>query len=1807
MLYGKFITGCLTVALLLGGCTKETEQKGTDPVTPDADDTRREVMMTLKNKLSVESVSSKASNATTATKAETLIATAAENAISTLDVYVFGATQENGDYTFLERFAYRANATGKLPQGATELQLNTTGTDGNETAALLKLKKGLFVKLYCIANDTTLIDPADDKTVKPADFTPITFTEGEGGNPKLATEGVPQESVFTTWHTRLLTATAKADTLATPLAMAGAYTTPIDLTSLDNAVRMQVGFRLTRLAARFDIDNKAGISRFTIETVSMGNGRRASGFFPIRVYGDLPKAQPDQLITYPVHAFYGDNANNGLCTGAFYAYPSPKDDKAFIILSGKYKVNETEMKKVSYQIPFTQQTADGNAAWFDIANNHRYTIAITKADAYHLDANIQVADWADDGSIQYTPDNKPGEIVVTIPDAFKGDSEYDEETKTVSMSLVDGSSITLSTTSNSAIDLTKTYAGGITSKLYDWMDIAEPVISTDPNGRLHYTYVITLKAGYKTGRYPRTTLRFNSLTDNSENTIFIEALAVPKPIETVQPPKAPNGTSDNPNSFDPELMEASVYRITGSRTQVKITCPDGVDMESKPDWLDVTQTSQTGAETVFDLVLNNRDIVVPGNQGTVVFHNKKKTNLKVNVNVTLLEAPVIPSYEAIGTDNIYTPTPDAGTTPDDIEIIIKKDNSATVKTNSMDGVSVKIDYPDGSPEWLTHNGTTATKAAGSPGGTTPVLRTGTMNKQQDIIFKPVESKLTGAKKATVTLKNTIGGKDLSFTMTPEMQAPVAAKGTTASVPVQDALKTDTKTITLYQLPGDSKDKSQMQIAVTSLGGSALTIEGNGATVSPAENTANEANYILKPALADGTDKATITLHAKNYTDKTKMTDYAVSVLRSDITGATTATLTAIKDQSVTFKNSSYEGFTIVPNATVWQPEGETGGAQWFNIPTTDFEAGENKVVTLTATAATATGTSQIRPTVITLKNKIVDGGDLKVTVTPVYTVPTLTTVGAADPTQNTLTAGAATSTLKMYQVANSKITIRAKAIGGTYFGNATSGITVSGGNTYKTENDYVVTIQAGTKSGSFKIYNKSNNALVQIVNVTATSAVMTATANTNLGVTLNGSVTPAVTSPEGFKASVNWGGGNAWFNLNKSDFANTDKNVKATVPSSLGNISIKQATITMTNKIRGGENKTFTITPTMGTPTLTKTAASIGGSLPTANGALANNAALTLYKKDGANSTMTVSATCYGGTKPVISGTGLSVNNNNTLTTNVTQAYTITSTVTSGSGKLIIYNSDNTKNVTLNITMKDGEIRLDKTNVALYPKTGQTATIKVTTATGVKSWSTTSWNSGGVSNWYSLPGTPSAGAQNMTLTAANQNATQKQATVTLVNNIAGCPNKTFTVTPDFKAPEAASTSMTLNAGQNANVPYIDLTGTCPGGSTISGPSWLTYNATNTAVATYSYRISLVPSKAGFPTSVPGNQTITITNKQNSSLKTTVTVNVTESNAWIANDLSGYDNASEQRVGTNGKTMTVAAYGMFVTPTLENYYNSTYCDNRKGGNTWLNTSKLASTTVTNNRRKYTFNVVVSRTEGSTPEYLYQYHEGSVKIKYGNTLVKEYKVIRGGSIYPYPPNNGEVPYYCCVQVGGLWWAPVNVGASYVYYENDWDIITASGFYYQWGRNIATNPGCTVFNGTTPVIDAENVYYTGANDNWTSNTSFKDLLWQNGVRDPCPDGFRIPTSDEIGVWKNASKEFIVDLGMKITGTNGMDLYLPITGYLHGSTTLQGKGATVGLWSSTMTGNNHALNYFATNGYLFEYHNDPRTLALPVRCVRK
>ena len=74
----------------------------------------------------------------------------------------------------------------------------------------------------------------------------------------------------------------------------------------------------------------------------MANGRKGVSFFPLTVTGKLPNADAGDLITYPARKFDGEKANEGVCTGAFYTWPSPAADGGYLILSGTYAANQTE-------------------------------------------------------------------------------------------------------------------------------------------------------------------------------------------------------------------------------------------------------------------------------------------------------------------------------------------------------------------------------------------------------------------------------------------------------------------------------------------------------------------------------------------------------------------------------------------------------------------------------------------------------------------------------------------------------------------------------------------------------------------------------------------------------------------------------------------------------------------------------------------------------------------------------------------------------------------------------------------------------------------------------------------------------------------------------------------------------------------------------------------------------------------------------------------------------------------------------------------------------------------------------------------------------------------------------------------------------------------------------------------------------------------------------------------------------------------------------------------------------------------------
>lgn len=313
----KYKLSCLAASLLLAACTSENTLD--TPTPPDqggaSDNETREVLLTLKNKLKVTPVETKTGP----------IATADENHIYSLDVYVFGSKTEGGPYTFQEQFYYREDARQTVAGDyATSFTLNA-GADNS--TALLRMKKGLYVKIYCIANGTTLIDPATD-----AEFTGFqALIQSAPGQPaNTVTPGIPTEDEFKTLHTPVLKADEPTDILTTPLPMTGAYTTPLDLTDFSVSARTQLGFKLTRMVARFDVENDANLSRFTIESVSMGNGRTGATYFPVKVLGTEP-ADNGNLITYPAREYTAlQTAAKPKGLGIFYCYPSPVGDDGYL-------------------------------------------------------------------------------------------------------------------------------------------------------------------------------------------------------------------------------------------------------------------------------------------------------------------------------------------------------------------------------------------------------------------------------------------------------------------------------------------------------------------------------------------------------------------------------------------------------------------------------------------------------------------------------------------------------------------------------------------------------------------------------------------------------------------------------------------------------------------------------------------------------------------------------------------------------------------------------------------------------------------------------------------------------------------------------------------------------------------------------------------------------------------------------------------------------------------------------------------------------------------------------------------------------------------------------------------------------------------------------------------------------------------------------------------------------------------------------------------------------------------------------------
>lgn len=577
---------CLAASLLLAACTSENTLD--TPTPPDqggaSDNETREVLLSLKNKLKVTPVETKADP----------IATADENHIYSLDVYVFGSKTEAGPYTFQERFYYREDARQTVAGDyATSFTLNA-GADNS--TALLRMKKGLYVKIYCIANGTTLIDPATK-----AEFTGFQALEQSApGQPaNTVTPGIPTEDDFKAFHTPVLQADVPTDILTTPLPMTGAYTTPLDLTDFSVSARTQLGFKLTRMVARFDVENDAAASRFTIESVSMGNGRIGATYFPVKVLGTEPAANGDR-ITYPAREYTAlQTADKPKGLGIFYCYPSSVGDDGYLILSGTYAANKTDNIKVAYKVPF-KPAGDETGNYIEVAHNHRYTVSITNADPYHLDFTLQVADWTDEGDVDnYKPENDFTREAFTFDAANSTNALLLSDGK-VALEPTAGNKLVFTMASNSEIEESLDYGGGDEWLVAD----GDREFKTKASGSTAFAYKMADELSGMSDFRPVTISLVNKASGNKFSVIVM-------PKDQTGPEISLVAEEGNTNTYNAATRTVTILNSNGQTIKLKATAATlgteaattGSSVAITNNWITVDSNSAAEAEGVYTFTL----------------------------------------------------------------------------------------------------------------------------------------------------------------------------------------------------------------------------------------------------------------------------------------------------------------------------------------------------------------------------------------------------------------------------------------------------------------------------------------------------------------------------------------------------------------------------------------------------------------------------------------------------------------------------------------------------------------------------------------------------------------------------------------------------------------------------------------------------------------------------------------------------------------------------------------------------------------------------------------------------------------------------------------------------------------------------------------------------------------------------------------------------------------------------------------------------------------------------------------------------
>ncbi len=238
-------------------------------------------------------------------------------------------------------------------------------------------------------------------------------------------------------------------------------------------------------------------------------------------------------------------------------------------------------------------------------------------------------------------------------------------------------------------------------------------------------------------------------------------------------------------------------------------------------------------------------------------------------------------------------------------------------------------------------------------------------------------------------------------------------------------------------------------------------------------------------------------------------------------------------------------------------------------------------------------------------------------------------------------------------------------------------------------------------------------------------------------------------------------------------------------------------------------------------------------------------------------------------------------------------------------------------------------------------------------------------------------------------------------------------------------------------------------------------------------------------------------------------------------------------------------------------------------------------------------------------GGTTYYVRAYATNSVGISYGSqvaftTAQPTYPV---GSVFCTGTPTAIVDV--TNPVTGKTWMDRNLGAM----QSATSSIDANAYgdLYQWGRRAdghqcRTSPTTSTLSSTDLPGHGNFILAPNPNQPYDWRSPQNNNLWQgvNGVNNPCPSGYRLPTETELNAERTSWSS------NNSTGAFASPLKLPLAGYRgRADGSLWNVGNDGGYWSSTVSSTNSKVLFFSNLNPNFSTSN--RASGFTVRCIKE